>query len=141
MAKTQKNFYLNPELSELINDVSRKTGISFTKIVTAALIRYLIRDFPERDALSMELAMDLESGAKSLPEVFVKNLESRVRELDRKMAVATARESGAYEHRTETAELEFLSGPVRHWAETISEVLEGSENPLAEVIHVITKPK
>lgn len=86
MAKVQKTFYLNEELDQLIDAASHTTGASFTKIITAALISYFLRDYPgPPKPESMKLAVSLEKGDLKLSGVLVSVLRNRGDQLQKRL--------------------------------------------------------
>ena len=69
MPKTQKTFYLNEELSTLVDAVAASTGASFTKIVTASLLHHLLDNPTGPDPQWMRAAVALEKGECGLADV------------------------------------------------------------------------
>jgi len=60
VAKTQKTFYLDDDLIRLLNAHAKRTGASFTRQVTAAVIQYLFSDPNGPLPRWMELAVELD---------------------------------------------------------------------------------
>ena len=90
MAKVQKTFYLNEELDRVIDALTQGTGASFTKIVTASLIKYLFGDFllpRNQDQLWMRLAVALERGDLTLPYVALAVADHRELKPDRILGI------------------------------------------------------
>lgn len=104
MAKTQKTFYLNDDLGKLVAVIEQRSGASFTRIVTAALICYLFEGFKDSEPASpdspntdwMSLAMDLERG-----KVTVDNIPSTVLAIDVKRGTVSEDDASALKVRKE----------------------------------------
>jgi len=62
LSKTQKTFYLDDDLIRLLNAHARRTGASFTRQVTAAVIQYLFSDPAGPRPRWMSLAVELDEG-------------------------------------------------------------------------------
>ena len=77
MAKRQKTFYLNDEICEMIEAHEAATGASFTKIITAAILKYFFSTPPGPHQHWMSQAVALEKGQCSLADIpiFVCDLE------------------------------------------------------------------
>ena len=69
MAKTQKTFLLNSQLLELVDKVSERSGATFTRQVTAALLQYFFADPRGPDPRWMEYAVGLENSAITLGNI------------------------------------------------------------------------
>lgn len=99
MAKIQKSFYLNPDFCELIADYEKRTGASFTRVMTASSLSFLFGgylymepppqehwldddtppgDTPKPHAGWMELAVALERGEISISDVIPEILKARI---------------------------------------------------------------
>ena|GEM_PF-7086972 len=62
VAKTQRSFYLNDDLSRLLEAHSKATGASFTRMMTAAVLKYLFTHPSGPGSEWMEHAVSLELG-------------------------------------------------------------------------------
>jgi hypothetical protein len=78
MAKIQKTFYLNEELSLSVDALCEGTGASFTKIVTASLLCYILGQPVEKKKRWMREAVALEARTLSLTTILVHNLQDRI---------------------------------------------------------------
>lgn len=77
MAKIQKSLMVNEDLIRLIEAHQRRTGASFTRVMTAAVMQYLFTQPEGPDALWMEHAVELE-----LDEITVGDMpEQRINDL------------------------------------------------------------
>ncbi len=108
MAKTQKTFYLNDDLGKLVTILEQKSGASFTRIVSAALVRYLFEGFDEPSphatlgpqSLWMRIAVMMERGdmaAEDIPETLLARMVDSAEQLklpDEDIAHCKARQQG-----------------------------------------------
>ena len=93
MATVSKSFMLNHGLSEVLDAYSASTGVSFTKIVTAALLNYLFNklDEPEHmqrygpDSTWMEVAWRLDRGDVSIDQVPMKIVDDLIGATEREI--------------------------------------------------------
>jgi len=136
MAKVQKTFYLNDDLERVVDALSSSTGASFTKIVTAALIRYILGDFPTPDPEWMKQAVALERGEISLPRLLLRCYDHKMATLDLKAFEAGKVKGDPIEFIK--LESKFHKGSKRN----VEQRLDNSEDPLAELIQMLTdRPK
>ena len=91
MSKVQKTFYLNPQLDTLVDHVTKSTGASFTKIVTAALIKYLLGTLRPPSPKWMQYAVALERGDLELPDILLRIADDRVQEATERLNSARKR--------------------------------------------------
>ena len=70
MAKVQKTIMVPEELHRLACEFEIRTGANFTRIVTAALIEYLVAGLPPRHDW-MIYAVALERGEKTLADILL----------------------------------------------------------------------
>ncbi|MBU0718922.1 MAG: hypothetical protein KJ749_11790 [Planctomycetes bacterium] len=80
MAKVQKTFYVNDSLARFLDAHQASTGVSFTRIMNAALIQYFFLDPDSPDPEWMERAIALERGEITigdLPERLMKEAMER----------------------------------------------------------------
>ena len=69
LSKTQKTFYLDDDLISLLDLLQKRTGASFTRQVTAAVLQYLFERPEGPDPSWMELAVGLDDGNLSIDDV------------------------------------------------------------------------
>ena len=82
VAKVQKTFYLNEELAQVVQGLAEGTGASFTKIVTAALLRHLY-DLPQLTrARWMRHAVALEERTLPLAAILLRILDEKAEKLE-----------------------------------------------------------
>lgn len=77
VAKSQKTFYLEDHVARLLDAYQRRTGATFTRAVTAALLQFLLSEPSGPDQEWMEFAVDLEDGLSSIEDI----ISSRQQEL------------------------------------------------------------
>jgi hypothetical protein len=127
MAKVSKSLYLNDQLSQVVDAVSESTGATFTKIVTASLIQYLFGDLEPPSPSWMRLAMALERGDSTVPEIVLRIAEKRaddaVRAVEQTLVAKCLIEQG-------------YSGSRR---DTLEKLIAASKPPLAAVIKELTE--
>lgn len=88
MPKKQKTFYLNEELSKLVDAYVASTGASFTKIVTAALLQYFFES-TRPDPRWMKVAVGLERGDIELGKLPLLVAEARKYEAEQELDLST----------------------------------------------------
>ena len=77
MAKVQKSFFLHEDLDKLVQLIEERSGASFTRTVTAALIRYIFdgANDPQPaamfgpDPVWMQIAVALERGRLAVDDI------------------------------------------------------------------------
>ena len=69
LSKTQKTFYLHDNLIRLLDFLQSRTGASFTRQVTAAVIQYLFSRPDGPDPLVMEASVKLENAELSFDDL------------------------------------------------------------------------
>ena len=67
--KVHRHIMLHPTLSQVADQYEELHGASFTKIVTAALLQYLVADSAAERSHHMRLAIRLERGALTLAQI------------------------------------------------------------------------
>ena len=70
MAKVSKSLFLNEEISRLVDQYQDEKGLSFTRIVTAALLQFLLDGFHGADDKWVRQATRLDKGQTTLPDVW-----------------------------------------------------------------------
>jgi len=80
MAKTQKTLLLNDQLLRLADAQGKRTGASFTRIVTAAMLQYLFTHPDGPEQLWMEHAVALELGEITVGDLPAQRMNDLVAE-------------------------------------------------------------
>lgn len=79
MAKKQRSLLLDESLGRLIDAFQEGSGATFTRIVTAAILQYLLREPGGPDPLWMRFAVTLERENNDIPGILLKNVTEDLR--------------------------------------------------------------
>jgi len=139
MAKVSKSFMLNVELSELTDAVSASTGASFTKIVTAALIQYLLGDLDHPHHTWMMAATALEKGDVAIPDLVVQFAQEKIRQLELEHGVSGEIQVEPGKPMTSSAfEYNAMRGAYLYWIEVVETARAKGHDPVWAVINECT---
>ena len=141
MAKSQKTFYLNDDLTRLLDHISKRSGASFTRLVTAALLSYVF-ETPEGPAdLWMQYAVSLDLGELSVGDIPKYRQEDHTcealsRRSDREHEVTGQEDTAIAEHRrawsrwkriTEADGDDPVEKIMRYWAGHVHYIMRDQE--------------
>jgi len=87
MAKAQKTVMVPEDLYRVAQKIEEATGASFTRTVTAALIQYLFQDACGPDPVWMRLAVALERGDVTVPELRRAAIEHEIKTAEMMLGV------------------------------------------------------
>ena len=91
MAKKQRSLLLDENLARLVDAYQQITGATFTRVIAAALIQYLLDRASGPDSRWMRFAVALERGDVTLPDISLQNAEQKVAEKTRLLEQAPNR--------------------------------------------------
>ena len=136
VAKTQKTFYLNDDLAQVVDTVATSTGASFTKIVTAALIENLLGGGGPPSPRWMRLATALERGDMTIADVLLQIHVHKVADAQDRLQKARKRNFGEgvtntyLQHCDEDRSIRF------GYTQKLKRSLEASDDPLKEILRI-----
>lgn len=140
MAKVQKTFYLNTELHALMEAYQEATGVSFTKILHAGIVQYLLGDFPRVDPLTMKLVDGLEKGTLSLSTATLRVIEDQAHR--REMVKAELTDLGTLSLTVRPIHLQVMGFLHEHSAKKMwNKAFDDSSDPLAMIVACLTERK
>ena len=115
MAKRQRTFYLHPDLDRLLTAEEERTGVSLSRIASAALMRYLFSDLLGFDnTMWMALAVATEKGNCEMADVPTKAFESCMKMAVDDLQTAKAR-GDEYEQAIAKHKADEASYALRAW--------------------------
>lgn len=106
--KSQKNFWLDNDLLEWLDDHISLTGASATRIISAALLDYFFEHADGPDPLWMQQVVALEKGEADIHDIPKSFVRSKLEDAERRLAFAesnNAPEQG----------LQALRAEIRQW--------------------------
>ncbi len=88
MAKVNKSMLLNEGLIRLIDSIQQKTGVSFTRVMTASVLQYLFHDTYGPERRWMEAAVAVERGEINVGEAGKWLAQRHLKELEQQRQLA-----------------------------------------------------
>jgi hypothetical protein len=86
MGKIQKSLMLHPHLCAILDAHQAATGVSFTRILTAAILQYFYADMNGPDPYWMKIATGIERGDLSVGDLTLRVLDDIIARLERTLA-------------------------------------------------------
>ena len=133
VAKVQKTFYLNEVLAASIDSVCESSGASFTKIVTASVLCYLLGQPLDKKKRWMREAVALETRSLSLATILAHAFQDRIEMAQGQVDIYTALDDDvkAKEWRQNLKEL-------KQTLKRVQEEIEGQPNESDSLIKVFS---